>query len=118
MAMFIPHHEVEIAVAAASQERFHLWVIQYGTTRLGRAVGMSRKSVAQWFHKSCNRRSPNVETVRKILALSAIEPLADGPLRYEDVFGTVELVSQAVSRREGFGRANAGMCRHYERGSN
>lgn len=93
MAALKPYEVVTVEQGPASRHRFIDWVNIYGVSRLARSVGADRKTVHTWT-AARGFKYPHATTVQKILMLSTIEPLKDGPLRYEDVLGTVQIVTR------------------------
>ncbi len=91
MSRIKPHPEVFLKPLVPS-DRFRAWVRQFGVSRLGRAVGVSRTTVHSWVCKPHKRRPRSAETVALIIGQSMKEPFdGDGrPLTFEDVYGRVE----------------------------
>ncbi len=90
MAPKQPHPLVFLKPLVPS-ERFRAWVRQFGVSRLGRALGVSRSTVHSWICKPHKRRPKDAETVALIIGLSMKEPSDGRPLTYEDVHGRVEV---------------------------
>lgn len=88
-----PYEVVRVQMAASSYARFRQWVDLYGFSRLARSLETNRQLVHSWTQMR-NPVTPDISNARKIIALSTIEPLPDGPLAYEDIFGNVEITSR------------------------
>lgn len=68
--------------------KFLEWVAQFGPTRLARALGMSRSAIHAWVTPTGRRRTPRMQTVLDIVALSAVEPLyGETQLTVSDILG-------------------------------
>jgi hypothetical protein len=84
---------VEVAATAPSgRERFRRWVNTYGVRRLARSLDTDRRTVNLWIQEP-PANIPVLPMVKKIIAHSTLEPFSDGPLSYEDIFGSVKIVS-------------------------
>jgi len=92
MATLRPYEVVTVEHSEASRMRFRTWVIGYGFSRLARSLGVNRITVHKWLRS--DPKYPHAPTVQKIIALSRLEPLVDGPLTYQDILGTVDIASQ------------------------
>jgi hypothetical protein len=68
----------------ASPERFRQWASQFGTSRLGRSLGVDVRSIDRYLQGT---RTVLPATARRIIALSILEPLDGEPLTYEDIYG-------------------------------
>jgi len=80
-----PHHRVRVN-AAISTSKFRAWILSYGVARLARSLVCSDFAV----HGYRRGRTPSLDSARKIIALSRIEPLPGGSsLSYEDCFGHI-----------------------------
>jgi hypothetical protein len=98
MANLKPYEVVTVEHGQNLRMRFRFWVARYGVSRLARSLGARRTTVYSWVHAH-HAVIPDVKTVRVMIGLSRIEPLVgcafgDGPLSYEDILGTVEIVSR------------------------
>lgn len=84
---------VEVAAPApTSRDRFRRWVAAYGFCRLSRSLNIDRRNIHLWVQAK-NPDIPQLPAVKKIIALSVVEPLSIGPLTYEDIYGSVKIVS-------------------------
>lgn len=81
--------------APASKDRFRRWVAAYGYCRLSRSLEISRRNIHLWTQK-VNADVPQLWMVKKMIAISTVEPLGVGPLTYEDIFGAVSVKSHAA----------------------
>lgn len=95
-----PFAVVEIDRVPVVRDRFRRWVDIYGVRRLGRSLTCDRRTINSWLHRH-HPHLPTIDRVRRMIALSTIEPLNDGPLTYEDFFGPVKIVTQS---RHHYGR--------------
>ena len=92
-----PYHALVIRSKGRPSPRFRGWVQRYGVSRLARSLGTTRSAVNSWMRATGQRvHVPDLPMVQRMLALSALEPLHLGPLTYEDVLGSYEVVSQRV----------------------
>lgn len=71
--------------------RVKRWIDAYGYSRLARSLNVSRRQVHLWTHAT-NPDSPKIDTVHKIMGLSAIEKHSIGPLKESDFFGRVKVL--------------------------
>lgn len=74
-------------------QRFRLWASQFGIFRLGRSLGVDSRSVRRYLHSG---RPVSPAIVRKIIALSRVEPLDGSPLTYEDFYGPAQVARVEV----------------------
>ena len=74
--------------------RFRLWVNAYTISRVSRSLGVDRRVVHTWVQRD-NPVTPALRVARKLIALSVVEPLNDGPLTYEDIFGEVKVLRRS-----------------------
>ncbi|HEY0264470.1 MAG TPA: hypothetical protein VGC07_08090 [Granulicella sp.] len=88
-----PYPVVEVMPLLLGRERIRLWVAHFGVNRLARSLAVDRRMIHRWTTTS-NPIAPNINSIRKLIALSTLEPLEDGPLSYDDFFGEVTILKQ------------------------
>lgn len=93
-----PYPVIQLQDAIPSPH-FIAWVHEFKITRLARSLGINRSAVHSWITSSGKRRQPRTKTVRAIVALSKIEPLAgETILTYQDILGTAKAEAVEVRR--------------------
>jgi hypothetical protein len=94
-----PFPVVRLEVTQSGKERFRRWAATFGISRMARALNTDRRIVHTWT-QHVQPAIPTPATIQTLIALSMVEPLPDGPLRYEDFYGEVKILSHHLQHTD------------------